>query len=329
MKKLVIVEPKKCEIIEVPTPEINDDQILVKIKYYGVCMSEHHAWEIAEKSNGIDEGLGHEPMGYVEKVGKNVTKVKPGDRVTGLFGTGIAEYNVATEDKIFKIPDNVKDEYAIGEPLSCALSAVSKCRNIFPGETSIGVVGCGYMGCAIISLLKLRGAGKIIAVDVNEESRKNALKYGADEVYTPDTVPAEYLAGRDNPAEGGLDLVYEWAETNESIDLAIRMTKMCGQLCIGAYHTGEKRLVDLQLCGVKAIDMLNTHPREFHLSQKGCQNALDMLSRGKWCYQGFPVKIYPMNKFDEAHTDITKKYGIYMKSLIDCTIFDGEPYIFG
>ena len=67
MKKLVIVEPKKCEIIEVPTPEINDDQILVKIKYYGVCMSEHHAWEIAEKSNGIDEGLGHEPMGYVEK----------------------------------------------------------------------------------------------------------------------------------------------------------------------------------------------------------------------------------------------------------------------
>ena len=41
MKKLVIVEPKKCEIIEAPKPEINDDQILVKIKYYGVCMSEH------------------------------------------------------------------------------------------------------------------------------------------------------------------------------------------------------------------------------------------------------------------------------------------------
>ncbi len=329
MKKLAVVEPKKCVLIDAPIPEINDDQILVKIKYYGVCMSEHTAWEIAETGNGVDEGMGHEPMGYVEKVGKNITKVKPGDRVTGLFGQGIAEYNVATEDRVFKIPDNIADEYAVGEPLACMLSAVSKCRNIFPGETSIGVVGCGYMGCAIISLLKLRGAGRIVAVDINEESRKNALMYGADEVYSPDEVPDKYLAPRERPTSGGLDIVYEWAETNESLDLAIRMTKMCGQLCIGAYHTGDKRLVDIQLCGVKAIDMLNTHPRELDLHQKGCQNALDMLSSGKWNYQGFPVKIYPMNKFDDAHEDITKKYGIYMKSLIDCTVFDGEPYIKG
>jgi len=48
-----------------------------------------------------------------------------------------------------------------------------------PGTVVAGV-GCGYMGCGAISLLKLRGA-YVVAIDIRKESLDNAKKYGADE----------------------------------------------------------------------------------------------------------------------------------------------------
>lgn len=321
MKKLQMVGPGKSEVIEVPIPAINDDEMLIKVTYYGVCMSEHYDWSTSKGG----EGFGHEPMGVVEKVGKNITKFKPGDKVSGFFTGGIAQYNVGNESNTFLLHGNVRDEDAILEPLACMVSAVSKVPVNFPGEKSVAVVGCGYMGCGAISLLKLRGAGRIVAVDINRESLKNALKYGADEAYTPDELPKEYLAPMDNIDQGGFDLVFEWGETNESLDLSINMVKKCGTLAVGAYHTGGNRSVDVQLLNVKAIDMLSTHPRELDLLAKGAQNAIDMLASGQWQYQNLPTKIYAMTDFDRAHEELPSKFGKYIKAIIDCQRFDGEP----
>jgi len=185
------------------------------------------------------------------------------------------------------------------------------------------VVGCGYMGCGAIGLLKLRGA-RVVAIDIRKESLENAAKYGADETLLVEDAKKKYV---ENDDFKGFDLVMEWGETNESLDLAINLTKMCGQLCIGAYHTGGKRLVDIQQLNVKAIECLSTHPRERNLSDIGARNAAELLSSGAWNYANVPVKIYPMNKFDQAQEELETKYGKYMKSLIDMTKEDGEPYI--
>ncbi len=327
MKKMFLVGPGKTEVRDVPMPEFGDDEVLVKLIYHGVCMSEHYSWEHAETGNGIDKGFGHEPCGVVEAVGKNVTRVKPGDRVTGL-GPNIAEYGVMKEKHVYIIPDNVSFEDATGEPLACLLSAVSKVPMTFPGESSVAVVGCGYMGCGAISLLKLRGAGKIVAVDVNKESLKNALKYGADEAYLPEELPEEYVADRAHPCDGrGFDYVMEWGETADSLNLAIKLTKMLGFLGIGAYHTGELRPIDMQLANVKAIDMLSTHPRDAHRTHKGLEKSMELLSSGQWKYKDLPVKIYPMDKFDQAHEELETKFGKYMKALVDCQNFGTDPYI--
>ena len=323
MKKLQMTGPGKSKLIEVPIPSINDDQMLIRLKYQGVCMSEHYGWStsIAGKS------FGHEPMGVVEEIGKSITKFKVGDRVTGFLEGGIAEYNVACEADTFLIPDNVRDEDAIIEPLACLVSAVSKVHLNMPGEKSVAVVGCGYMGCGAIGLLKLRGAARVVAVDTNRASLENALKYGADEVYTPDELPEEYKAPNEHPDKGGFNLVFEWGETEESLATAIIMTKMCGMLAVGAFHTGGNRSVDVQLLNVKAIDMLSTHPRELDLMRISAQNAIDMISSEQWNYHNLLTKIYPMGQFDLAHEELTSKYGKYMKAIIDCGKFGSEPLI--
>ena len=63
MKKLFAVGPKKCELREVDMPVMNDDSIMIKIKYVGVCHSEHDDW--ADKGGAF----GHEPVGVVVEVG--------------------------------------------------------------------------------------------------------------------------------------------------------------------------------------------------------------------------------------------------------------------
>ena len=322
MKRIVAVGPKQNVIEEVPMPEFNDNEMLIRLTYVGVCMSEHYGWQNAKAG----DGFGHEPFGIVEKVGKNVKGFKEGDKVSGFWGStlpgggGMVEYAVSTPDKAFHIPENVRDIDCIIEPLACMMSAVSKVRIPMPG-TEVCVVGAGYMGCGAISLLKLRGA-YVVAVDPKPESRENALKYGAYAAYTPEEMEEKMKNGFK-----GYDVVMEWAETNESLDLAARLTKQCGQLCIGAYHTGEKRLIDMQLLNVRAIDCLSVHPRESELSLTGAKNAIRMLSDGRWNYRNIPTKVYPMNKFDLAQEELETKFGKYMKAVIDMTKLDGEPYI--
>ena len=326
MKFIVSAGPKKNVVKEIETVKNNDDELLIRIKYVGVCMSEHYDWANAQPGFAF----GHEPLGVVERVGKNVEGFKKGDRVSGSWGGslpgsgGMVQYAAANPktEIVIKLPDNVRDEDLVLEPLACMMSAVSKVKASMPG-TEVAVVGCGYMGCGLISLLKLRGA-YVVAIDIRKESLENAKKYGADEVYFADEAKKKFLGG----GFKGFDVVMEWAEGgSESLDLAINLTKDCGQLCVGTYHTGGKRSVDMQQLNVKAVECLSVHPRERHLSVLGAKNAAKLLASGAWNFKNMPVKIYPMNKFDLAQAEMETKYGKFMKALIDMTKEDGEPYI--
>ena len=325
MKKLVGISPCKTELIDVEEPQITSgNDVKIKLTYCGVCMSEHYDWSI-----GVNKGFGHEPIGVVTEIGENVKWIKVGDRVSGLFD-GSAEYAVTESENVFVLPDGISDTEGVLEPLSCLISAVTKVRIKVIGER-VAVVGCGYMGCGAISLLKLRGA-YVVAVDINPESVKNALKYGADEAYLVDELPSSCLyipgSGLNFDGEpGGFSLVMEWGETNESLDLAIKMTQKCGQLAIGAYHTGEKRLVDVQMLNVKAIDCLSTHPREVDLSREGCKNSIKLMESGAWNYKHVPTKVYPISRFDEDQGDLSNKFGKYLKAVVEFTDGDFEPYI--
>lgn len=322
MKQIVMTGPRTSTIREVPDPKPNDDQVLIRQTYVGVCMSEHQNWKDAKAG----DAMGHEPLGKIVQVGRNVQGFAVGDDVSGLWGSclpgsgGMAEYAVADprNDTIMKLPGNVRREDMILEPLACMMSAVSKIRCCMPG-TRVCVIGCGYMGCGVISLLKLRGMF-VVGVDIRKESLDDAKRFGANEVYFADEVLDHY-------PNGSFEFVTEWGETNDSLDLAINLTKLRGQLCIGAYHTGGKRFVDVQQLNLKAIDCLNVHPREHDLSADGARNAVQLLASGAWKFVNLRVKVYPMSKFDLAHEEIESKYGKYMKAIIDMTKLDGEPEI--
>lgn len=82
MKQLLTVKPKKLVMEDVQSPKITvDTEVLVKVKAAGICGSDVHIYHGTQPVATYPRVMGHEITGVIEKIGKNVTKVKVGDRV--------------------------------------------------------------------------------------------------------------------------------------------------------------------------------------------------------------------------------------------------------
>lgn len=82
----VLTDKKKIEVKEFPIPEINDDEMLVKVEGCGICGTDVHEYK-GDPFNLIPVVLGHEGTGVIVKLGKNIKKdssgknVKVGDKI--------------------------------------------------------------------------------------------------------------------------------------------------------------------------------------------------------------------------------------------------------
>src|SRR4051812_30612869 len=116
MKAIIVREFGATEVMkleEIPTPEPNENQILVRIKAAGVNPVDTYirSGVYAQKPN-LPYTPGKDGAGIVEKTGANVTKFKAGDRVlTADAGSGTyAEYALFDEKQLIKLPENVSFE---------------------------------------------------------------------------------------------------------------------------------------------------------------------------------------------------------------------------
>ncbi|AJG98222.1 theronine dehydrogenase [Clostridium beijerinckii] len=102
----VLTGVKKMEVLELPIPEINDDEILVKVEGCGICGTDVHEYK-GDPFNYIPVQLGHEGTGTIVKLGKNVKAdysgktLNVGDKVvTGLKPCGACDTCVKHPERI-------------------------------------------------------------------------------------------------------------------------------------------------------------------------------------------------------------------------------------
>ncbi|SDI09268.1 alcohol dehydrogenase, propanol-preferring [Alteribacillus persepolensis] len=214
MKALVVTELKKdLEVMNMPDPSLTPDGVVIQVKANGICRSDWHLWQGDFSWVGLDlelpHILGHEFSGVVEEVGKNVTKIKKGDRVVvpHAHGDGTCEYCITghanlcenpavvgvtyhggfgefvhvphADQNVIRLPDNVGYEAAAG--LGCrfmtAFHGIVDQVNVKPGEW-VAVHGCGGVGLSSIHVATAMGAN-VIAVDINDEPLALAKEHGA------------------------------------------------------------------------------------------------------------------------------------------------------
>ena len=86
MKAAVLRGVREQEIEEIDIDDPKSKEVLIKVSAAGVCHSDLHFYN-GTWHGGFPMVLGHESAGIVEKVGKDVTYVKPGDHVITCLST--------------------------------------------------------------------------------------------------------------------------------------------------------------------------------------------------------------------------------------------------
>jgi threonine dehydrogenase-like Zn-dependent dehydrogenase len=266
MRAAVVEEPYRMKITQVPVPEINDDEVLIKVKYCGICGTDWSIYTGKYASDKLPLISGHEFWGIIDQIGQNAQGLKVGDRVAvdicmpcgtcyfcrrgdGLLCTtftqlgihtngAFAEYVKAPWKNCYHIPEEVDDySAAFIEPLTATLQA-SK-RMDLKISSSFAVIGCG-LGILHATLAKLRGAAPVIVIGDNAERLAMAKRMAADYVIdinkTPDAV-AEVLKLTNGI---GVDYVIEAVGSPATYEQAFKMLRRGGKVeAFGICRSGD------------------------------------------------------------------------------------------
>src|SRR5690242_11343935 len=217
MKALRKMQPTRgLQMDTVAVPAIGPTDVLVRVRAASICGTDLHIYGWDRWSQGRIKPpltLGHEFCGTVERVGDEVTAVKPGDfvsaemhvncghcrqcrlgqahicqnlRIIGIDQDGaFADFVRIPASNIWKLDPAIPEHYgAILDPLGNAVHTVL--AGPIAGQTVL-VTGCGPIGLMSIAVAKACGSSTVFATETNENRRAMARKMGADVVLNPAT----------------------------------------------------------------------------------------------------------------------------------------------
>jgi threonine dehydrogenase-like Zn-dependent dehydrogenase len=260
MKAAVYKAIKTIEFQDRPIPKASPGEVVIKIKYCGICGTDMHIYYEGILPPGIV--LGHENVGTIAEVGEGVEGWQVGDRVVAgppgpcgkcyyclhgkpsicIYGFeqtnglsrdgGMAEYMLVKDPKymLTKIPDNVPFEDAV--LMDCIATAYrGVMQSAFRMGDNVVVSGAASIGLSLIQLLRIGGAGHITILEPFLAKRELALKLGADVAYNPFD-EGDKLQGKVKALYNGVgaDVVFECAGTPDSFQTCLGLVKSGGQL---------------------------------------------------------------------------------------------------
>ncbi len=209
MQQLVFKTKGHVELQEVPIPSYGDDGILVKVAYAGICGSDISAYTKGGRHAGIadDSKFGHEYVGVIVEVGKNVADLAVGDRVWvhpdyanesvsySCMAGGFAEYcgslKAIKDETVFVLPDDLSFRTAsLIEP--CSVGVHVKNRAGVQVGDNVLMWGAGPIGIMGWLAMRHQGVDDVLVAERSEERIEFARALGVDVVDNTDTTAAAY-----------------------------------------------------------------------------------------------------------------------------------------
>jgi NADPH:quinone reductase len=203
--------PEVLKIAELPMPEPDSGQLLIKVSRAGINFADTHARENTYLAKyEVPLVIGGEVAGTVERGSNGFSE---GQRVVSMVGTGgYAEYAAAPAATTFPIPEGVDDGVALALLIQglTAWHLYKTSAKLAQGEAVVVISASGGVGNLAVQLAKPFGAGRVIATASSEEKRVRALELGADAALDPND---ERLSEAIIEANGGkrVDVVLEMA----------------------------------------------------------------------------------------------------------------------
>lgn len=346
MRAALLYGKEDLRVQEAPTPEIQENEVLLQVKTAFVCGTDVRMFRNGHK--GVSEEspliLGHELSGVIHRVGRNVRGYHEGQRVSVApnMGCGTCEWCISgntqlcTQDfkalginihggfaeyvripeaavrqgNMMVIPEPMSfEEAAIVEPLSCAYHGFTKCPTV-PGDTVL-IIGAGPIGLMHARLAKMAGAAKIFIHDVSENRLALCRQLEASCIPLEANLPlpdqiAEVTHGR------GVNLVITACAAPQVQTVALEVAALNGKILFFGGLPAGKSVVGLDTNLIHYKQLLITGMTRSSLAQY--QKTINLIADGL-----IPVTdlITSRAKLEDIHQTIQDvAHGIGLKSAI-------------
>lgn len=337
MKALVYKQKGIIELCEKPLPEIqNENDAIVKVTLSTICTSDLHIMHGAVPLAKEGVTLGHEFVGVVTDLGKNVKNLKVGDRVSancitfcgecrfckrGFINNCIkggweigckidgcqAEYVRVpfAQTGLTKLPDNVSDENAlfVGDILSSGYFGAELC-NIKQNDI-IAVIGAGPVGLCSMMCSRLLGASRVIAIDIDNTRLDIAVKNKlADYTINPAHQNLQNIIEEITGGDGA-DGVIEAAGGENTFELAWKIARPNSVVALVAMYENAQKLPLPDMYGKNLIFKTGG------VDATHCEELVKYISEGK-----ISTDILISKKM--AFDDILKAYKMFEEKTDNC-----------
>ncbi|MFX1388714.1 MAG: zinc-binding dehydrogenase [Promethearchaeota archaeon] len=270
-----------------PKPNPGQDEALVRVHYCGICGSDITNFKY--KMYNFPLIMGHEITGVVEKVGENITEIKPGDKVIcvnvsldvsqgelkgmGMFQNGgFAEYVIVPKISLFPIPEKVSIKDAVMVETFALMMRAFKLSKIEKGE-NILIIGGGNVGLtALKALLIEKDPNYVVVIEPNDFLREKALEMGATDAVGTSRAKVKKVIKK----LGAPTFIFDCVGNEETISNAVNFIKKGGTILLEGIHKGSITF---------PLFMLNSK----EVTLKGCLGhdqddilaAIDLFAKGK------------------------------------------------
>lgn len=341
MRQVILIAPKTIEFRTVPSLEQKDlkrNQVLVNIKRIGICGSEIHSYHGQHPATFYPVVQGHEYSGVVVSVGKDVTKFKVGQHVTGrpqevcgkcnpckrgqynvcsnlkveaFQANGAAQdYFVLPEDRVVGLPDKMPLDYgAMIEPTAVAAHATNRPRTL-KGKNVV-VSGAGTIGNLIAQFALARGANKVVITDVSDYRLDKARECGITNILNVAKTPLTSKVG-DLFGDEGYQIAFECAGVEVSLRSLMETVEKGGDVIIVGVHAKDPALSmfylgEHELCLIGSMMYLH----EDYLK------AIEEISKGNISLEPLISGRFSLEDYNKAYKFIDMNRETCMKILID------------
>ena len=341
MQAYTYVSKGKFELREKPKPTLMQERdAIVKVTLASICSSDLHIkhGSVPRAVPGIT--VGHEMVGIVEEVGKAVTRVKPGDRVTVNVETfcgecffckkgyvnnctdenggwalgcridgGQAEYvRVPFADQ--GLPDGVTDRQAllVGDVLATGYWA-ARISEISEQDTVL-IIGAGPTGiCTLLSVM-LKKPRRIIVCE-KDKNRLQFIRQHYPEILLVSPEKCEAFV-RANSDHGGADVVLEVAGAEATFRLAWECARPNGLVTVVALYDQAQILPLPDMYGK------NLTFKTGGVDGCDCEETLRLIAEGKLNTEPLITHTYPLERIEEAYELFEGKRDGVIKVAVEC-----------
>ena len=322
------------ELQEVEDPKPGPDEVLIEVKWAGVCGTDIHILHDEFPKARPPFILGHEFCGVVEAVGKEVKDWKRGDRVvseTAAYYCGqcrfcrsgdtqlcperlaygyvkngaFARYIVVKERLLHLLPDHISErEGALCEPLAVCNHAALERTEVRPEEIVL-VTGPGTIGLIMLQVVKSVGARVVLCgTDSDLERLELGVELGADRSVNIEREDLSCVVMKMTQGYG-VDKTFECAGVQPAVVDCIRLTRKGGTIVqVGLF--GKPIEIPYEEIALKELSVTGC----FGHRKSSWDLGIRLLAEGKVKTGPLISGEYPLDRWEEAFDWFERREGL-------------------